>query len=151
MITKTAQDGEERGIIARMHPAWRRGIGGGFPLLAAVSSFLPWLHIGVSAPFQTWTAYTVTPLTWVWLVLDAVAFVSAGLVSSLQRLGEWRRRFWRIVGAVSLGVGLTIGQAVGVSARVSTGLGAPNPVHVAWGVVAFLIVTALWTVAALIL
>lgn len=128
---------------------WAKAVGAAFPAAAALATFLPWLRVGVGSPARSWTAYAVTPWTWAWLACDALALISKLAGPLLDRPSA--RRYWRMVGAVSFGTGLTIGQAVRVSARVSQTLGAPNPVHLAAGVLVFVMVAGLWTAAGLIL
>ncbi len=143
MLTKTRVDPNGP------RPLWQGIVAALFPALAAGASFLTWLDVGLSSQRSAWTAYTVTTWSWIWLGLDLLALLSAVLRPSWSR--AWVRRAWGILGAASFGVGLTIGQSVHVSARVSDILGAPNPVHLATGVVAFVVVTGLWTVSALVL
>ncbi|PSR22620.1 MAG: hypothetical protein C7B45_06075 [Sulfobacillus acidophilus] len=117
------------------------------PIVALAATFAPWVTVGVVIKTRQWDAYQVGPYTWLWLVADLAAILVAAL-SLRKRIPSWMTVAWRILGAVSLGVGVSGVVFVGVSAHVSTLLSAPNPLRLAYGVFVFAIATALWTAMA---
>lgn len=117
------------------------------PLVALAATFAPWVTVGVVIRSRQWDAYQVGSYTWLWLGADIAAIVVA-VIALGARIPVWLTVGWRILGAVSLGVGVSGVVFVGVSARVSTMLAAPNPLSLAYGVWVFAAATALWTATA---
>ncbi len=117
------------------------------PIVALAATFAPWVTVGVVIKTRHWDAYQVGPYTWLWLVADLAAIVVA-VLSLRARIPTWITVAWRILGALSLGVGVSGVVFVGVSAHVSTLLAAPNPLRLAYGVFVFATATALWTATA---
>lgn len=116
------------------------------PLLALAGSFLPWLTVGVVTRTRHWDAYQVGAFAWLWLVLDLAALLLA-IGSARRGIGRWLRIGYGLLGALSLGVGISAVVLVQVSERVSGILGAPNPLSLSSGLVVFDLASLWWCAA----
>ncbi|MCL4495637.1 MAG: zinc ribbon domain-containing protein [Firmicutes bacterium] len=118
------------------------------PVLALIGSLSPWMKImGPSHnTIALWNAYNLSPISWLWLVLDVAAAFMAAMWTSI-RPGWWRSA-WYLFGAVSFGVSTSGFIFVRVAAHVSSLLGAPSPLTLDYGLYLFTIITGLWTLLA---
>jgi len=118
-----------------------------WPVLALIASFMPWLHTVSPARPGGMNVYQLNPLAWIWAGLDVgVAIVL--MVRQHSSIRGWVVAFWALLGAGSLGVGVSSVIFVSVAGNISAALGAPNPVRLSYGAVLFVLITLLWTATA---
>lgn len=117
------------------------------PAIGLAATFLPWVTVGVVTRTRHWDAYRIGPLSWLWFGLGVLALIVA--VAALRGVvPRWLQIAWMMLGGISLGVGTSGLVFIQVSARVSTILGAPNPLSLGYGMFVFAAASALWCAAA---
>lgn len=123
------------------------------PLIAVGTGFLPWLYAVApsggshSAVLKTYSLYSLSPLSWVWLVASLLLAATA-LFGERLSMARARDRISLAYAAVSLGTALSAIVFVHVAGMVSSVLSAPNPVALGYGVFIFLVAALMWTIAA---
>ena len=128
---------------------WRRIYRVGIVVLAIAASWLPLMRLGIVPPVPSDNLYQLNPAAWVWLVVVVWATVGTVLTGP-QAIWRWARRFWAWLGIASFASAAAVWLSVGVAATVSHNLQAPNPVAVAPGFLALVIVTGVWAVLAVV-
>ena len=118
------------------------------PILALIGSLVPWVRIlGPSrTAMAVWNAYSLSPISLAWLVLDLAAVLMA-LRWSTQGWDRWHST-WHLFGAVSFGVSTSAFVFVRVAAQISSLLGALSPLTLDYGIYLFTAITGLWTLLA---
>lgn len=117
------------------------------PAVALVGSFTPWLFVGLRGSVP-WNVYHFGWFSALWLVADVSAIVWSlwWLVQKELPRPRWMLRAWKVLGAMSFGVAVSSVVFVKVAGAVSAILAAPNPVHLAYGSILFLVATGAWVV-----
>lgn len=119
------------------------------PLLALVGSFAPWVSVRGMGPAGQWNVYHFGPASWLWLVGDIAALgVAVGLARGARMRVPWVIAGWTAFGSLSCGVALSGLVFVKVAGTVSTMLGAPNPIRIAYGTFIFAAATVGWLILA---